>query len=145
MKLFILAGMLLLALPGAAQSKEPVSAATLPSSEDEKAILTFFNEVGLFIQQVLAEPNDTAALKMLLHGPEPARLKQRGQQLKPTIARWRRTYPDDQLPAAFEALMQRSELRTLATLGTDAATEDRLKRSPDLKSALEWTIYDILM
>jgi hypothetical protein len=145
MKLFLLTGMLLVALPGAAQSKEPAKAVVLTPSEDEKVILAFFNEVGGFIRQVLAEPNDTAAINLLLHGPEPDRLKRRGQQLQPTMARWRRTFTDDQLQSAFEDLMQRSELKALTALDTDAAVEARLKRSPDLKSALEWTIYNMLM
>lgn len=145
MKVFVLAGALLLALPGAAQSTEPLKATAPPPSPDEKAILAFFSEVGAFVRQVIAEPNDTVAIAMLLHGPEPARLKQRSQQMKPVIARWRRAFSDAQLQAAFEDLMLRSELKAIKEWDTDAAIEARLKRSPDLKSALDWAIYDILM
>jgi hypothetical protein len=145
MKLFILAGILLVARPGAAQSAPPVQAVAPVRAEEEKVILAFFSEVSAFIRQVLAEPNDAVALAMLQHGPEPARLKQRVQHLQPIMARWRRTSTDDQLQTAFEDLMQRSKMKALTDLDTDATIKARLKRSPDLKSALEWTIYDMLM
>jgi hypothetical protein len=145
MKLFILAGILLVARPGAAQSAPPVQVVAPVRAEEEKVILAFFSEVSAFIRQVLAEPNDTLALAMLQHGPEPARLKQRVQQLQPIMAQWRRTFTDDQLQAVFEDLMQCSEMKALTDLDTDATIKARLKRSSDLKSALEWTIYDMLM
>jgi len=146
MKVFVLAGALLLALPGAAQTIEPGKVPALLPSPDEKAILTFFNEVGTFARQVLAEPSDTVALTLLLHDPEVARLKQRSQQLEPVIARWRRTFANaQQEEAAFADFLQHSELKTLLTLDMDAAVQARLKRNPDLKSALESVLYDILM
>lgn len=146
MKAFVLAGTLLLALPGAAQTVVPGKETAPLPSPDEKAILAFFNEVGIFARQVLAEPSDTVALTLLLHGPEVARLKQRSQQLAPVIARWRRTFSNaQQEEAAFKDFLQHSELKTLMALDTDAAIQARLKRNPDLKSALESVLYDILM
>jgi hypothetical protein len=147
MKLFVLTGILLLSLPGAAQAVAPAKGTVLRSpSPDEQAILAFFNEVGVFAQQVLAEPSDTVAITRLLHGPEAARLKQRSQQLTPTIARWRRTFSDaKQEEAAFSDILQRSELKALLALDTNVAVSARLKRNPDLKAALEGTLYDILM
>ena len=146
MKAFVLAGALLLALPGAAQSIEPGKGTALLPSPDEKAILAFFNEVGTFARQVLAKPNDTVALTLLLRGPEVARLKQRSQQLEPVIARWRRTFSNaQQEEAAFKDFLQHSELKALMALDMDAAIQARLKRNPDLKSALESVLYDILM
>jgi hypothetical protein len=147
MKLFLLCGILLLALPGVAQTTAPAPAAVpRPPSPDEKTILAFFNEVGVFARQVLAEPNDTVALTLLLHSPEVARLKQRSQQLKPVTARWRRTFADaKQEEAAFQDFLQRSELKALTMLDTDAAITARLKRNPDLKTTLQETLYAILM
>ena len=144
MKLLVL--MLGLALPGFAQSPAVAVPEPWPHAQAERDVIALANEAGAFVRQALAEPNDSVVLARLLHGPEVARLKQRMKQLEPALARWRQSLSAAQMEAAYQGFLQGSQFRKdMDWLETDAAVEARFKRNPDLKSTVEWTLYEILM
>jgi hypothetical protein len=146
MKQFIVLGGLLLAQPGAAQSTKPAPAPAAPTlSPDGRAVIAYLNEIGAFLRQVLATPNDTQAL-ITLHGPKLDRLKQRHQQIQPVLARWRRSLSKAQMEAAYAHFMQDSQFaKDIEWLKNDAATTARLQRNPSLQAAIGRTLEALLV
>jgi len=145
MKQLIVLGGLLLAQPGAAQSPAPAQAAAPTLSPDGRAVLAYINELGTFMRQVLATPNDTQAL-ITLHGPKLDRLKQRHRQIQPMLARWRSSLTKAQMEANYAQFMQESQFaKDIEWLKNDAATNARLKRNPNLQAAIGRTMEELLV
>jgi hypothetical protein len=145
MKWFVVVGGLLLAMPGAAQTTAPVKVAAPVLSPDGKQVITFLNEIGAFVRQVLAEPDDARALGLLQHSPKLAYLKQRHQQIQPVLARWRNSLSKAQMEAAYNSFVQQSQFsKDIEWLKNDAATNARLKRNPDLQAAIGRTMQELL-
>lgn len=144
LKLLVVFGGLLLAVPGAAQSTAPVHAAAPVLSPDGKAVVAYLDEIGAFVRQVLAEPNDTQAL-ILLHGPKLDHLKQRHQKIQPVMARWRSSLSKAQMEATYNQFMQQSQFgKDIEWLKNDAATNARLARNPNLQAAIGRTMEELL-
>jgi len=144
MKWFVVFAGLLLALPGAAQSPKPAPAAAPALSPDGKAVIAYLNEIGAFLRQALTQPTDTQALQML-HGPKQARLKQRHQQIRPVMARWRSSVSKAKMEATYDLFMQQSQFgKDMEWLKNDAATNARLQRNPNLQAAIGRVMDELL-
>jgi hypothetical protein len=142
MKLIVLLGACLLALPAPAQAPRPAAAAqTVPAS-----LVTFnalSNDTAALLSRALAEPSDARALA-LLRGPEAAQLVRRQLRFQPEFAKWRATLSPSQRQAIGQQIINDNPVMVFAkALQEDPAATARLQRNPALKTEIEKMVYGL--